>query len=117
MFTIRREQLNAFDTISERDFHLRLMHFLREELPEQTAARDEESLLKYIKEAAQCAARHGIESDLGIAQYTCLALATSPTLADIPRIAAFLRTPGTDPEEQLEALIEFMDSQLYIDDD
>jgi hypothetical protein len=117
MFTIRREQLNAFDIAAERDFHLRLMHYLREELPEQTAAMDEEQLLKYIKEASQCAARHGIESELGIAQYSCLALATNPTLADIPRIAAFLGTPGTDPEEQLDALIEFMDSQLYIDDD
>ncbi|QRK12328.1 hypothetical protein JQX13_21255 [Archangium violaceum] len=117
MFIIRREQLNAFDAVAERDFHLRLMHFLREELPEQTAELDEEQLLKYIKEATQCAGRHGIESDLGIAQYACLALATVPTLADTPRIAAFLRTPGTDPEEQLDALIEFMDSQLYIEDD
>jgi hypothetical protein len=117
MFIIHREQLKAFDTVAERDFHLRLMHFLREELPEQAVVLDEDQLLKHIKEAEQCAAKHGIESDLGIAQYACLALVAGPSFADTPLIAAFLKTPGTDPEEQLNELIEFMDSQLHLDDD
>ncbi|RKH05108.1 hypothetical protein D7V97_24510 [Corallococcus sp. CA053C] len=117
MMTIRPEQFKAFDAAAERDLRMRLMMFLREEMPEHTATLDDDQLSAHIMKAAQCAERHGIESDLGVAQYACLSLATGPFLADNPLIAAVLKAPGTEPEEQLHALIEFIDSQLYVDDD
>jgi hypothetical protein len=93
------------------------MGFLREEMPEETASLDDDGLLNFIVDAEACAAKHGIESDRGIAQYACLAMAVGPAFADIPLMAAFLKVPGTEPEQQLETLIEFMDLHLGEEED
>ena len=117
MFVIRRRQVEAFDEAAARGLRERLKEFLRQEMPEQTADLSDEDLLKHIIDAEVCAAAYGIESDGGIASYVCLAMVAGPQFADLPRVAAFLKTPGTNAEQQLQDLIEFMDLQLGGEDD
>lgn len=108
MLIIKREQLQLFDAVAERDFHNRLLSFLREELPEYTADMDDTGLRLFIREAQSHAERHGIESDQGIAQYVCLALETSPTFADAPEISSYLHQPGVSPDLGMDELVELL---------
>lgn len=108
MLKIRKEQMEVLDQSTRVDFHQHLVTFLRDELPEATAAFDDTALLEQILESERRAAVYGIESDAGIAQFVCLTFLAGPTFDEIPAVNAFLKEPGMDPEQKLEELVEYL---------
>lgn len=105
---IRKEQMATLDKAAWEDFYLRLAEFLRTEMPDQTADLSDAELSEFVRGAHARSLGHGIGSEAGVAQYACLSLEAGPNFADNPDIAALLHEPGSDPEEQLDALVDML---------
>ena len=102
---IRSEQLRQLDEAAGVEFHRRLAAFLRRELPDATGGLSDGELLRLVEESERRAARHGITSERGVAQFACLTFAAGPRFDQEPPIRDYL-AGGGDPEEKLEALID-----------
>ena len=111
---IRDEQMQAFEGQSRANFHRQLMDYLRQELPEQTKPLDDAALREQIMESERRAANYGIETQSGIAQWTCLTFALGREFDAIPQIHAFLGAQDLpdDPETRLSSLVESLNSVL-----
>lgn len=105
---IGKEQLSAMNEMARENFHKRLIAFLREEIPEETATMDDAALRHRIVYSEQRAEPYGIESEAGIAQFVCLTFLAGPEFDAIPEVKAFLETPNEDmtSEEKLDQLVE-----------
>jgi len=103
-----KEQLAAMDSAARENFRKRLIAFLREELPDETASMDDTALRQRIVYSEQRAAPYGIESEAGIAQFVCLTFLAGPEFDEIPDVKAFLETPDEEltSEEKLDQLVE-----------
>ena len=113
MTQIRPEQMETMAQAVRAEFHQELKAFLREELPEETAAMNDTSLLARIAESEQRAAVYRITSQAGIAQFTCLTFLGGPRFDEHPDVHAYLvdETAELDPEERLDLLIEEIAAQ------
>jgi len=105
---IGKQQLAAMNEMAGENFHKRLIAFLREEIPEETASMDNSALRQRIVYSEQRAAPYGIESEAGIAQFVCLTFLAGPEFDGIPEVKAFLETPDEEmtTEEKLDQLVE-----------
>ena len=91
MLRITQEQIESFDGIARANFYRRLAVYLREVMPEETAGYGNDALLGYIATSAQRASMHQIETESGIAQWTCLALVLGLDFDDNLTICEYLR--------------------------
>jgi hypothetical protein len=103
-----KKQLAAMNQMAHENFHKRLIAFLREEIPEETASMDDAALRQRIVYSEQRAAIYGIRSEAGIAQFVCLTFYAGPEFDEIPDVKAFLETPdeAMTSEEKLDRLVE-----------
>jgi hypothetical protein len=108
MLEIQPDQMKSLQQATKQRFHQQLKEFLREELPEETAAMSDQSLLDRIMDSDRRAAKYQIESQSGIAQFVCLTFAAGPGFDEIPEVRELLTDPTSelDPEERLELLVE-----------
>jgi hypothetical protein len=114
MFKVRQDQMDEFDSAARKYFHARLAEFLRTELPEETAPMDDPKLLEYIAESERRAARYGVETERGIAQWTCLTFAAGMDFDTLPEVHAFLEDPdwiSVTPDERVELLVDMMNAE------
>jgi len=86
--------------------------YLCRTLPEETAAYDDQALVTYVEASEHRAARHGIETEYGIAQWTCVTLLLGFYFDDDPLMHEYLETPGLDPEGKLEAFVDGFNEAL-----
>jgi hypothetical protein len=108
MFRIGAAQMAALDGVAAVDLVERIAKFLRVEMPDEIAELSESELRRFIAQAHVKAQTHRIQSDAAIAQYVCLALDAGTDFADQPDIAEFLRDADSDPEEQLDYLVDLL---------
>jgi hypothetical protein len=108
MLNMRTEQMYVLESAARADFHQRLVKFLRQKLPGETAIFEDTALLERIVASERRAATYGIESDAGIAQFVCLTFMAGPTFDEIPEVHDYLQEPGTDPEEKLDELVDYL---------
>lgn len=108
MLEIQSEQMKSLQQATKQRFHEQLKQFLREEIPEETSAMSDQSLLERIANSERRAAKYGIVSQSGIAQFTCLTFIAGPEFDEIPEVNELLTdsTSDLDPEERLEILVE-----------
>jgi len=106
--------MQALESQSRNNFHRQLMDYLRQELPEQTKPLDDAALRERIMESEGRAAHYGIETQSGIAQWTCLTFALGREFDAIPQVQAYLSAQDLpdDPETRLSSLVESLDSVL-----
>ena len=114
MVQISNEQLKVFQQATRADFQLRLATFMRTELPDETEHMSDAELLEFVETAQATSERHGVESEAGIAQYACMSLELGPHFGDEPEIADFLQAPGSEPEDQLDDLLELLTDVEYL---
>jgi hypothetical protein len=112
MFRITKENLKAFDRVARADFHRRLSTYLREEMPEESAAYTDNTLLEFIVASERRAAVHGIETESGIAQWTVLALVRGLNFDSDPMVSEYFKAPALGPEEKLELLVDSLNEAL-----
>jgi len=112
MLTIPREQMEVLDQMAWEQFRHQVAAYLRRTLPEETAVYDDQTLVAYIKASERRAARRGIETEYGIAQWTCLALLLGFYFDDDPLMHEYLATPKLDPEGKLEAFVDGFNDAL-----
>lgn len=103
---IRAEQLEELEERAREDFHRRLALYLRDELPEETAALDDAALRELIAESEQRAAVYQITSEAGVAQFVCMTFIAGPTFDDLPLVRQYLSEPGADAELRLAELMD-----------
>jgi hypothetical protein len=105
---IGKQQLAAMNEMALENFHKRLIAFLREEIPEETASMDNSALRQRIVDCEQRAEPHGITSEAGIAQFVCLTFSAGPEFDEIPEVKTFLETPDEEmtTEQKLDQLVE-----------
>lgn len=75
-------------------------------------AYDDHALVAYIEASEHRAARHGIETEHGIAQWVCVALLLGFDFDDDPLVHEYFAVPGIDPEGKLEALVDGFNEAL-----
>lgn len=111
MFTIRNGQMDEFEKATRVNFRQRLSEFLRDELPDDTASFDDRALVQRIVESETRAAKYGIETESGIAQWVCLTFAAGVDFDEIPEVQEYLTEPDphVDSEEKLDVLAEMLD--------
>jgi hypothetical protein len=63
-------------------------------------------------ESAQRASTHRIETESGIAQWTCLTLVLGLGFENDPVMREYFKTPGMGPEEKLEILVDGLNEAL-----
>ena len=109
---IGKDQLAAMNDAAREDFRRRLIQFLREELPEETASMDDTALRQRIVGSEQRGAPYGIESEAAIAQFVCLTFLAGPEFDEIAEVKLLLQAPdtGMTPEEKLNQLVEVLAS-------
>jgi hypothetical protein len=112
MFRITQAQLETFDRIARADFYRHLATYLREVMPEETAAYGDDALLGYITASAHRASTYRIETESGIAQWTCLSLVFGLGFEDVPAMREYFKVTGMDPEEKLEVLVDGLNEAL-----
>lgn len=108
MFRISRQQMEGMERIAKIDFHRRLLKFLRQEMGEALQCMDEGPLLEQVIKFEQRAARYGIRSEAGIAQFACLSLTVGVALDDIAEVRHFLEQEGMEPEDRLRELVDYL---------
>jgi hypothetical protein len=108
MFEIQSDQTKSLQQATKQRFHEQLKQFLREEIPEETSAMSDQALLDRIADSEKRAAKYGIVSQSGVAQFACLTFIAGPDFDEIPEVKEFLTdsTSDLDPEERLEILVE-----------
>lgn len=112
MFQIKQKQIAALDRVARTNFYQRLAIYLREVMPEETSHHDDEALIKYIATSDGRASTHGIETEAGIAQWTCLALIQGLEFDEDPAMREYLKAPGMAAEAKLEALVNGLNEAL-----
>ena len=112
MFKLTKEQIRIFDSIARAKFHERLAAYLREVMPEEANEYSDDALIGYIAASAGRASKHGIETEAGIAQWTCLSLVAGVDFDDDPLVQEYFRAPGMDQEEKLESLVDGLNEAL-----
>lgn len=113
---IRKEQMASFEEMAWADFYPRLVEFLRTEMPDQTVDMSDLELSEFVSDAQAKSQAHGIESEASVAQFACLSLEAGLDFADDPEIAEFLHQPNTEPEEQLDALVDKLADEDDLED-
>jgi hypothetical protein len=106
--SLSRRHQEAFQEEARRDFHRRLLAYLRRELPDETAAMDDAALIQRIELCEEKASSHRIVSEAGITQFTCLSFMGGPDFDGSPEVREYLRDDGLDPEEKLNELVDYM---------
>lgn len=108
MLIIRREQMTIFENRAHRDFQQRLLTFLRTTLPEATVLVEDNVLCARIDDSQRRAAKYGIVTDASVAQFVCLTFVAGPAFDELPEVQSYLQEPDTHPEQQLEALVDYL---------
>lgn len=106
------EQLKQIDKSSRVDFHFRIVNFLREWLPDQTARMDDVALLQRVLESEKRAAPFGVVSEAGVTQWVCLTFTAGQKFDELPEVSAYLHEPEPPGEEKLERLVDCVDEEL-----
>jgi len=106
MFKVRKEQVTLLDECAFEDFYGRLAIFLREEMPEETSHYNDQGLLEYIRESRCRALSRGIETERGVAQWTCLSLVFGHDFDEIPEISEYFELTEMAPEDKLKILVD-----------
>ena len=110
MLIISQEQMDEFDCIARINFHQRLAVFLREEMPDEIEEYDEVALLNHIEESEQRASIYGIETERGIAQWTCLTFLFGIKFDEMPEMREYLETSDVVPYDNEEKIKKLIDS-------
>lgn len=105
-FSIKQWQL--FDTNALAGFHRRLADFVRTEIREATAFLGDEELAQFIGEQDHEARLLGIESEAGVTQFVCLALAFGPGFHKLADAQSYFALPNISPEEKLDELVNYL---------
>lgn len=113
MLSIRPEQMKEFDDVARNDFHRRLAEFLRDELPEETAEMNDRQLREYIVECEERAALYGVETEAGIARWSCLSFGAGMDFDKIPQVQEYLTHADEilGPDERVELLVERLEEE------
>lgn len=111
---IRPDQMDALAQDAHRRFHLRLVKFLRDQLPEETAEMSDDVLLTRIYDAEHRASKYDITSEIGITQFTLLGFFAGLEFDEEPDVNAFLINPAYEPDDKIDALV---DELLEMDED
>lgn len=109
---LNEHEFRSFDRSPNADFHYRLIGFLREQLPDETAEMSDEGLLGRVLESERRAARYGVESEAGITQWMCLTFLAGHAFDEIPEVASYLREPEPAPDEKMDELVDNIESEL-----
>lgn len=106
MLRIRKEQMNALDDAAQNVFHQQLLTYLRREMPDATEEFSDAALLRRIETSEERAAKYGIGSNAGVAQFVCLTFISGVEFDEIPEVNALLKSDEEDPEERLADLVD-----------
>ena len=109
MLRIRKEQMNALDGAAQNVFHQQLLTYLRREMPDVTEEFSDAALLRRIEESEDRAAKYGIGSNAGVAQFVCLTFISGVEFDEIPEVNALLKSDHDDPEELLSDLVDCLE--------
>ena len=107
---IRSEQLDAFTGFLDKAFQERVAAYLRRNLPEHTAGLDDEELYKRVDVWRARAARFGVTTQRAIAKWCFLAMVTSETFDEEPKLHEYLTDATPDPTTKINTLMD----ALYI---
>ncbi|NJO18674.1 MAG: hypothetical protein HC877_23990 [Thioploca sp.] len=111
MLQIYEKQVEYFDHLMRTNFHQRLKIFLRKEMPEETDHYNDETLLRHIQECDQSAKKFKVETESGIAQWSCLTLLLDTKLEDIPEFLSYMQDnslPADSAEEKIDKLVNYL---------
>ncbi len=103
---IREEQMNTLDEEAQAKFHRRLIVFLREEIPDETAEFTDDALMERILQSEDRASTYGIITEQGISQFVLLTFMVGPDFDEVPEVNAYLTEPSNEPDERLNQLVE-----------
>lgn len=108
MIRIGAAQQAAIDEACKEGFHDRLVSWLREQLPEVTAALDDDQLKERIQAAEEEGAEYGIETERAIAKWTYLILVTSGKMSSLPGLREYMAAPEPSPSEKVDQLMQWL---------
>lgn len=104
-------QISELDGCLDWVFTSKLIRFLRDELPDETQQFSDDQLAAQINVSDSHAIPLGIESDLGRVHAAILTLLYGVEPWSDPDFLKFLAARN-DPEEQLEAFLEWLPEQV-----
>jgi hypothetical protein len=106
MLRITPAQHSLFAARAEEDFYWRAAKFFREEYGDDVGVINDKTLLERVKRAAARAARHGIETELGLVYYAALDLLHGPDFDTAPEFVALFQYPEGTGDEKIGTLFE-----------
>ena len=104
MLVIRQEQIDALIKGSDEEFVEFLVGHVREEFPEKTAERDDETLRTMVKGGIKRAESHGFTSAEDITAFISIMFEIAPNFDEQAQIKAVLDDTKFPPEERIERL-------------
>ena len=104
MLVIRQEQIDALIKGSDEEFVEFLVGHVKEEFPEKTAERDEETLRAMVKGGIGRAESHGFTSAEDQTAFISIMFEIAPNFDEQPQIRTVLDDPNFAPGDRLERL-------------
>jgi hypothetical protein len=98
--------MDILNDAAQANFHQRLIVFLREQIPDETAEFTDEALMERIIQSEDRASTYGIITDHGISQFVLLTFMAGPDFDEVPEVNAYLTEPSDAPDERLNELVE-----------
>lgn len=110
MIVIRQEQLDVFSNAAVKDFENRMILHLRQSLPQECLALEDEALRQAIRHGMERAASYGIVAERDVCKYTEVMLRLGRNFdrdAAFPQLHAILNDPTLKfPEAKVCRLVE-----------
>src|SRR5215213_5083858 len=104
MLVIRQEQIDALIKGSDEEFVECLVGHVREEFPEKTGERDDETLRAMVKGGIERAENHGFTTAEDITSFISIMFEIAPNFDEQPQIRAVLDDEKFAPEDRIERL-------------
>ena len=104
MLVIRQEQLDTLIKGSDEEFIEFLVAHVREEFPEKTAERDDETLRAMVEAGVARAESHGLTTAEDTTSFISIMFEVAPNFDEQPQIKAVLDDGRFAPEERIEKL-------------
>jgi hypothetical protein len=104
MLVIRQKQIDALIKGTDEEFVEFLTGHVREEFPEKTAERDEETLRRMVEGGIRRAESHGFTTAEDITGFISIMFEIAPNFDEQPQIKAVLDDDKFAPEDRIERL-------------
>jgi len=104
MLVIRQEQIDALIKGTDEEFVEFLVGHVKEEFPEKTAERDEETLRTMVRGGIERAESHGFTTAQDITAFISIMFEAAPNFDEQPQIKTVLDDEKFAPEDRIERL-------------